>query len=63
MWEVLKYLAFMALGGFLVHLAWLHSWKMYRKGKEEGRYPDGKPSIRDCPPPRPSVMIRNGGAK
>ncbi len=30
-------LFFMALGGIMVHLAWCHSWRMYKSGKAEGQ--------------------------
>ena len=51
MWEVLKYLAFMALGGFLVHISWLHAWRMYKKGKAEGQSQNGaSQNYLTCPP-------------
>lgn len=37
MMEVLKAIGFMTLGGLLVHLHWLHAWRMYREGKKEGQ--------------------------
>ena len=36
MWNILKALAFMGLGGLIVHVSWLHAWKMYNDGKREG---------------------------
>ena len=33
--EVLKAIGFMTLGGALVHLSWVHAWRMYRKGIQE----------------------------
>lgn len=35
--EVLKAIGYMALGGVLVHLSWMHAWSMYKRGKQEGR--------------------------
>lgn len=37
MWNVWMALLFMALGGFLVHIAWCAAWRMYKNGKAEGR--------------------------
>lgn len=37
MWNVLYALIFMALGGLIVHVSWLHSWRMYKDGKMEGQ--------------------------
>lgn len=37
MWNIWFALLFMALGGLIVHIAWMHSWRMYKRGKEEGR--------------------------
>lgn len=35
--DVLFALLFMALGGAIVHVSWLHAWHMYRSGKTEGQ--------------------------
>ena len=37
MWDILWALLFMALGGAIVHVSWLHAWRMYRNGKAEGQ--------------------------
>lgn len=37
MLDVLWALLFMTLGGLIVHVAWVHSWHMYRNGKAEGQ--------------------------
>lgn len=33
--EVLKAVGYAAFGGMLVHLSWVHAWRMYRKGRAE----------------------------
>ena len=35
--DVLFALIFMALGAGITHVSWLHSWHMYRSGKQEGQ--------------------------
>lgn len=37
MWNIWWALLFMALGGLIVHIAWLHAWHMYKSGKAEGQ--------------------------
>lgn len=37
MWNIWLALLFMAMGGFIVHIAWCAAWKMYKNGKAEGR--------------------------
>lgn len=37
MMDVFCALLYMALGGLIVHIAWLHSWHMYKNGKLEGQ--------------------------
>lgn len=36
-WNILWALLFMILGGLIVHVAWVHSWHMYKNGKAEGQ--------------------------
>lgn len=56
MWETIERLAFMALGGLMVHISWLHAWRMYKSGKKEGR---GMLESENDQKPRQSVMITN----
>lgn len=37
MMEVLKAIGYMFLGGVLVHLSWVHAWRMYNRGRQEAR--------------------------
>lgn len=44
--DVVFALLFMALGGLMVHIAWVHSWRMYKSGKAEGQGLTGSRPIR-----------------
>lgn len=56
MWNILIALGFMALGGLAVHVSWLHAWRMYKRGKEEGQSQNVKPT-RIVPPPVKGVHV------
>ena len=62
MQEVVKALGFMALGVLISNVSWLHAWRMYKSGKQEGRgirkaVQNGEQQSE--PPYPPSVSINN----